>query len=78
MKKICIILIKIYRRYISPLKTPCCRFYPTCSEYAITCFERFGFIKGAILAIRRILSCHPWGKSGIDHVPHEFYIFRKK
>lgn len=46
MKKICIILIKIYRRYISPLKTPCCRFYPTCSEYAITCFERFGFIKG--------------------------------
>ena len=81
MKKLLIRLIEMYQKHISKWlesKNINCKFYPTCSEYAITCFERFGFIKGAILAIRRILSCHPWGKSGIDHVPHEFYIFRKK
>lgn len=72
MKKIVILLIKVYRKCISPLKRPCCRFYPTCSEYAVTAVERFGAIKGSLLAIRRIIRCNPFNTGGIDYVPRTF------
>jgi putative membrane protein insertion efficiency factor len=69
IKNVLILLIKAYRKYISPLKPPCCRFYPTCSEYAIEAIEKYGAMKGSFLAIRRILRCHPFNPGGYDPVP---------
>lgn len=63
-----IVTIKTYRKFISPLKPPCCRFYPTCSEYAILSLKKFGFIKGSFRAILRILRCNPFFKGGYDPV----------
>ncbi len=69
MKKILLFLIRFYRKHISPLKKPCCRFIPTCSQYAIEAIEKYGAFKGGYLALRRILKCHPFsGKSGYDPV----------
>ncbi len=61
-------MIKFYRKYISPLKTPCCRFYPTCSQYALEAIEKYGAFKGGIMAIKRILKCHPFHDGGYDPV----------
>jgi putative membrane protein insertion efficiency factor len=61
--------IRFYRRYISPLTPPSCRFTPTCSEYAYEAVEKYGILKGGRLAIWRILRCNPWGGSGWDPVP---------
>ncbi|MBR5322918.1 MAG: membrane protein insertion efficiency factor YidD [Clostridia bacterium] len=72
MKRIFIFLIKIYQKYISPLKSkPSCRFYPTCSQYAIEALEIHGFFKGSILAIWRILRCNPFCRGGYDPVPEK-------
>ena len=69
LKKILIILINGYRRLISPLFPPSCRFQPTCSQYAIEAIEKFGALKGSWLAIKRILRCHPFHPGGYDPVP---------
>lgn len=61
--------ILFYRKFISPLKPPCCRFTPTCSQYAIEALRKHGPFKGLALAIWRILRCNPWGGSGYDPVP---------
>ena len=61
--------VYFYRRCISPLFPPCCRFTPTCSEYAIQAVKKHGVFKGSWLAIKRILRCNPWGGSGYDPVP---------
>lgn len=61
--------IYFYRRCISPLTPPMCRFTPTCSQYALEALRRHGPFKGTYLAIRRILRCHPWGGGGYDPVP---------
>ena len=71
MKKILIVLVKGYRKFLSPLKKPCCRFYPTCSAYAIEALERHGAYKGTKLAVKRILKCHPWHEGGYDPVPEK-------
>ncbi len=68
MKKILINMINFYRKYISPLKKPCCRFYPTCSQYALEAIEKYGALKGSFLAIKRILKCHPFHEGGYDPV----------
>ncbi|MGL5152083.1 MAG: membrane protein insertion efficiency factor YidD [Clostridium sp.] len=68
MKKILISLIKFYRKNISPTKPPCCRFYPTCSQYAIEAIEKKGVLKGSIKAVWRILRCNPFTKGGYDPV----------
>ncbi|WP_125154229.1 membrane protein insertion efficiency factor YidD [Clostridium rectalis] len=68
MKKILIILIKFYRQYISPLKRPCCRFYPTCSQYALEAIIKYGAIKGGWMAFKRILKCNPFNEGGYDPV----------
>jgi putative membrane protein insertion efficiency factor len=68
-KNLALVLILFYRRCISPLTPACCRFYPTCSEYALTSFRRYGFIKGFWLSLKRICRCHPWNPGGYDPVP---------
>ncbi len=65
-KNTAVFLIKFYRRFISPLKRPCCRFYPTCSSYALQAVEKYGFFKGSFLALKRILKCHPFNPGGYD------------
>ena len=69
MKHLMIWLIGLYRKYISPLKPPCCRFTPTCSAYAIEAFQKRGFFAGLILTTWRILRCNPFGRGGYDPVP---------
>ena len=59
MKKIFLSLIRLYQRGISPYKTPCCRFTPTCSNYAMEAINKYGALKGGYLALRRLLRCHP-------------------
>ena len=69
MKRLFIAIVELYRKYISPLKPPCCRFTPTCSQYAIEAFEEWGVIVGLALKIWRVLRCNPFGKGGYDPVP---------
>lgn len=69
LKNICLFLIDFYRKFISPYKRPCCRFYPTCSNYAYEAYLKYGFFKGTYLSLRRILKCHPFHKGGYDPVP---------
>lgn len=64
-----VILIRGYQVLISPLFPPSCRFTPTCSAYAITSIERYGFFKGGWMAAKRIGRCHPWNPGGYDPVP---------
>lgn len=64
-----ILLVRFYQTAISPFTPATCRFEPTCSSYTIQALEKHGLFKGSWLAIKRILSCHPWGKSGYDPVP---------
>ncbi|MBE6827159.1 MAG: membrane protein insertion efficiency factor YidD [Ruminococcaceae bacterium] len=71
MKNIAIKFIKFYQRRISPLFPPQCKYYPTCSHYAVTAIERFGIVKGGLLAVWRILRCNPFSKGGIDPVPEK-------
>ena len=68
MKRFIIGVIRFYRKYISPLKAPSCKFYPTCSEYAIEAIEKKGLIKGIALAVWRILRCNPFSRGGYDPV----------
>ncbi|WP_366934825.1 membrane protein insertion efficiency factor YidD [Thermodesulfovibrio sp.] len=65
MSNFLIFIIKVYRRFISPLMPPACRFYPTCSVYAEEAIKKYG-IKGIYLAIKRILKCHPFHPGGYD------------
>jgi putative membrane protein insertion efficiency factor len=70
MDKIAIFLIKLYRKLAKMLgKKPSCVFYPTCSEYSIGVFQKYGLFKGFYLSFRRILRCHPFQKNHIDPVP---------
>lgn len=75
-KRGAIALVTFYRRVISPAKKPCCRFSPTCSQYALDAIQRFGFLRGTILALWRILRCNPFCRGGIDPVPERF-TFRR-
>ena len=68
MQKILILGVKGYRKYISPLKRPCCIFYPTCSQYTLEAIEKYGAIKGSFMSVKRILRCHPYNKGGFDPV----------
>jgi hypothetical protein len=62
-------IISLYKLLISPLLGPACRFTPTCSVYSMEAIKKYGPIKGTWLAIKRISSCHPWGRHGHDPVP---------
>ncbi|ARM31804.1 membrane protein insertion efficiency factor YidD [Prosthecochloris sp. HL-130-GSB] len=69
VNRIPILLITFYRSYISPLTGPSCRFYPTCSRYAIDAYERYNFFYATLLTVWRILRCNPFSKGGYDPVP---------
>lgn len=69
MKWLLIGLVQFYRWVISPMLGPRCRYYPSCSEYALIALKRYGAVKGSQLAIKRILRCHPGCEGGIDPVP---------
>jgi hypothetical protein len=69
LKRVALVAIRVYQLALSPLLGPCCRYEPTCSRYAAVCVERFGVLRGAWLALKRILRCHPWGGHGFDAPP---------
>jgi len=71
MRVILIGLIRLYQYLISPMIGPHCRFYPSCSHYAVEAIERHGVAYGGYLAMRRLLRCHPWHPGGVDPVPPE-------
>lgn len=64
--------LRVYKRFVSPLLPPACRFHPTCSEYAAEAVELHGAVRGAALAAWRLLRCGPWGRGGFDPVPAHF------
>ena len=78
MKRACIRAIRFYQKNLSPLKSSCCRFIPTCSEYAAQAIERFGTVKGISLAAKRLARCNPMCEGGYDPVPEGPEIILKK
>lgn len=66
LAKFLICIIRIYQKYISPIKGKTCRFYPTCSQYALEALKKYGFVKGSYLSIKRISKCHPFHPGGYD------------
>ncbi|CVI69079.1 Putative membrane protein insertion efficiency factor [Clostridiales bacterium CHKCI001] len=71
LKKLLILCIRGYQKYLSPLKSNHCKYTPTCSQYAIEALEKHGLIKGTMLAVWRILRCNPFSKGGYDPVPEK-------
>ncbi|GAG60927.1 unnamed protein product [marine sediment metagenome] len=67
-KKVLVFILRTYKRYLSRILPPSCRFYPTCSTYTIEAIEKYGFFKGGLIAILRILRCNPFSKGGYDPV----------
>lgn len=77
IKRFLILLIKFYRKYISPMKTSKCPYYPTCSTYGLEAVERFGAFRGGLLAMWRIVRCNPFSHGGFDPVPEDKPHFRR-
>lgn len=69
LERLALALIALYRRFISPLTPPSCRFYPSCSAYTRDAILRYGLARGCWLGLRRLARCHPWNPGGIDPVP---------
>jgi uncharacterized protein len=68
-RRVVVALLRLYQRVISPLYPPSCRFYPSCSQYALVAVDRHGVLRGAALAGWRLLRCNPWNAGGVDDVP---------
>lgn len=69
MKKIMLVMIRFYQKGISPFLPNSCRYTPTCSAYCYEAIEKYGFLKGSFLGMKRILRCHPFHEGGYDPVP---------
>ena len=69
ISKLLIKFIRVYQKFLSPLLGQNCRFYPTCSQYAVEALSVHGLFRGGYLSLKRILKCNPWGGCGIDNVP---------
>lgn len=78
LKKAFILPIVIYKKLISPLFPRMCKYYPSCSTYAIQSIQKFGVVKGLILATWRLLRCNPWSNGGVDYVPDKFGLYLLK
>lgn len=63
-------LVRVYQLFVSPLLPPACRFYPTCSRYAVDAIREWGAVRGTAMAVWRVLRCHPFHPGGYDPVPH--------
>ena len=74
MKALLLKLLRFYQKNISPMKRPCCKYIPTCSNYAIQAIERFGPLKGTALAAFRVLRCNPFSRGGYDPVPEKKHL----
>ncbi|WP_046176634.1 membrane protein insertion efficiency factor YidD [Domibacillus indicus] len=72
MKQLFLLMIRFYQKILSPLKPPSCRFYPTCSHYGYEAVQKHGALKGGMLAVIRILKCHPFHPGGVDYVPEKW------
>lgn len=68
-------MVRWYQRTISANRPACCKYYPSCSNYAIEAVQRFGALRGCLLAVLRLLRCRPWSLGGVDDVPQHFSIF---
>ena len=71
MRLLLVAIIRFYRLALSPLLPPACRFYPTCSQYAIVAIEMHGVLRGGRMALARLGRCHPWNPGGVDFVDGE-------
>jgi putative membrane protein insertion efficiency factor len=69
MKNVVLLLLRSYKRLVSPFLPPSCRFHPTCSEYAYEAVYKHGVLRGLVLSTRRLLKCHPYNPGGYDPVP---------
>jgi putative membrane protein insertion efficiency factor len=69
MKALFLMIIRVYRRYLSPVLAPSCRFVPSCSQYTYEAVERYGALRGGLLGVKRLLRCHPLHPGGYDPVP---------
>lgn len=69
IRRLLVLLIRLYQWLVSPLLPPACRFYPSCSAYAVTALTRHGALRGSYLTVRRLCRCHPFNPGGIDPVP---------
>ncbi|MHB8148114.1 MAG: membrane protein insertion efficiency factor YidD [Vulcanimicrobiaceae bacterium] len=69
MRAVLLLVLRLYKRLISPLLPPSCRFYPTCSQYALEAIQKHGSLRGSILALGRLARCHPLHPGGVDLVP---------
>lgn len=76
LKKVILMMIDFYRRFISPMTQPRCRFYPTCSTYGRQAILWHGVWRGVPMTLGRLLRCQPWGGSGVDFVPLPMYRYR--
>lgn len=68
-RNVCVVILRAYRAVISPLYGDVCRYYPSCSSYALQAIQQRGVVFGVLLGVRRISRCHPWADGGIDDVP---------
>ncbi|MEJ5868332.1 membrane protein insertion efficiency factor YidD [Pseudokineococcus sp. 5B2Z-1] len=68
-RRLLVLLVRVWQLVVSPWYPPVCRFYPSCSAYAVQALDRHGAARGGWLAARRLLRCHPWNPGGVDHVP---------
>ncbi len=66
MSRLAVLMIVVYQKLVSPFKGPTCRFFPTCSQYALEAFSKYGFCKGVYLSVKRVLCCHPLHPGGYD------------